>query len=193
MKKLVFATHNAHKLHEIQKILGGIYHVIGFHELGFVEDIPEIADTLEGNAQIKAEYIYNQLGEDCFSDDTGLEIEALQGAPGVYSARFAGEKCSFEENINKVLKLLQGVSNRNACFRSVICLILNGKRYFFEGKVEGIIIEEPKGTSGFGYDPIFVPKGYTETFAEMQLEKKNNISHRGKAVKKLTDFLNEIR
>ena len=193
MKKLVFATHNNHKLQEIQTILSGFYEVVGLHELGFSEDIPETADTLEGNAQIKAEYIYNQLGADCFSDDTGLEIESLQGAPGVYSARFAGEKCSFEDNINKVLKLLKGISNCKACFRSVICLILSGKRYFFEGRVEGTIIDEPKGRSGFGYDPIFVPNGFTETFAQMSIEKKNNISHRGIAVKKLTDFLHEIR
>jgi len=193
MKKLIFATHNEHKLREIQEILIGFYQVIGLHELGFGEDIPETADTLEGNAAIKAEYVYGKLGIDCFSDDTGLEIEALQGAPGVYSARFAGENCTFADNVNKVLRLLQGVANRKACFRSVICLIMDGERYFFEGKVEGKIIETPKGTDGFGYDPVFIPDGFTETFAEMPLEEKNRISHRGIATQKLIAFLHEIR
>jgi len=192
MEKLIFATHNNHKLCEIQKLLNDFYQVIGLYELGFDEDIPETADTLEGNAAIKAAYIYGKLGIDCFSDDTGLEIEALQGAPGVYSARFAGENCTFEHNIQKVLCLLQGVSNRKACFRSVICLIMNGKKYFFEGKVEGKIIKTPRGTDGFGYDPVFIPDGFTETFAEMPLEKKNSISHRGIATQKLIAFLHAI-
>ena len=189
MKKIVFATHNRHKLLEIQEILGGFYQVVGLNELEIMEEIPETADTLEGNAQIKAEYIYDRLGMDCFSDDTGLEIEALQGAPGVYSARFAGEGCSFEDNVKKVLQLLEGVANRKARFRSVICLIMNGRKHFFEGKVEGKIIDIQKGKEGFGYDPIFLPDGFTETFAEMPLDRKNAISHRGVAVQKLIAFL----
>jgi len=189
MKKIVFATHNRHKLLEIQEILGEFYQVVGLNELKITEEIPETADTLEGNAQIKAEYIYDRLGMDCFSDDTGLEIEALQGAPGVYSARFAGEGCSFEDNVKKVLQLLEGVANRKARFRSVICLIMNGRKHFFEGKVEGKIIDIQKGKEGFGYDPIFLPDGFTETFAEMPLDRKNAISHRGVAVQKLIAFL----
>jgi XTP/dITP diphosphohydrolase len=190
MKKLIFATHNNHKLHEIRDIFSGSYQIIGLNELEFKEDISETADTLEGNAQIKAEYILHKLGMDCFSDDTGLEIEALQGVPGVYSARFAGEGCSFEDNVKKVLHLLKGITNRRACFRSVVCLFMNGEKYFFEGKVEGRIIDSPKGKEGFGYDPIFIPDGFTETFAEMSLEKKNSISHRGIAMQKLIAFLN---
>ena len=192
MKKLVFATHNRHKLQEIQEILVNSYQIVGLSELGLLEEIPETSDTLEGNAQIKAEYLYEKLGMDCFSDDTGLEIEALHGAPGVYSARFAGEHCTFQDNVNKVLQLMEGVSNRRACFRSVICLIMNGEKHFFEGKVEGKIIAEQKGAEGFGYDPIFIPDGFTKTFAEMPLEEKNNISHRGIATQKLIVFLHEI-
>jgi XTP/dITP diphosphohydrolase len=192
MKKLVFATHNQHKLREIQEIIGNSYQIIGLDELELHEDIPETADTLEGNAQIKAEYIYDKLGMDCFSDDTGLEIEALHGAPGVYSARFAGENCSFQDNIEKVLRLLEGVTNRKARFRSVICLIMNGEKRFFEGKVEGEIIAAQRGTEGFGYDPIFIPDGFTKTFAEMPLEEKNGISHRGIATQRLINFLYEI-
>jgi len=192
MKDLVFATHNQHKLREIQEILSNSYQIIGLSELGLHEEIPETADTLEGNAQIKAEYIYDKLGMDCFSDDTGLEIDALNGAPGVYSARFAGENCTFQDNVEKVLRLLKGVSNRKARFRSIICLIMNGKKYFFEGKVEGEIITVQKGTEGFGYDPIFIPDGFTKTFAEMPPEEKNSISHRGVAIQKLIAFLHEI-
>jgi len=192
MNKLIFATHNNHKLREIQEIIGGSYQVVGLKELKINEDIPETADTLEGNAEIKAEYVYNKLGMNCFSDDTGLEINALQGAPGVYSARFAGEHCTFQDNVNKVLRLLEGIADRKACFRSVICLIMNGKKYFFEGKVEGKIMETQKGTEGFGYDPIFIPNGFTETFAEMQPEEKNSISHRSIATQKLIKFLHEI-
>jgi len=192
MKKLVFATHNLHKLREIQEIIGDTYQVIGLNEMGLHEEIPETADTLEGNAQIKAEYIYEKLGMDCFSDDTGLEIEALNGAPGVYSARFAGEGCTFQDNINKTLQLLEGISNRKACFRSVICLIMNGKMHFFEGRVEGEIIAVQRGTEGFGYDPIFIPDGFSKTFAEMPLEEKNGISHRGIATQRLIAFLHEV-
>jgi len=192
MKKLVFATHNLHKLREIQEIIGDTYQVIGLNELGLHEEIPETADTLEGNAQIKAEYIYEKLDMDCFSDDTGLEIEALNGAPGVYSARFAGEGCTFQDNINKTLQLLEGVSNRKACFRSIIYLIMNGERHFFEGRVEGKIIDVQRGTKGFGYDPIFIPDGFSKTFAEMPLEEKNGISHRGIATQRLIAFLHEI-
>ena len=192
MKKLIFATHNLHKLHEIQEIIGSSYQVVGLSELELHEEISETSDTLEGNAQIKAEYIYEKLGMDCFSDDTGLEIEALDGAPGVYSARFAGEHCTFQDNVDKTLRLLEGVSNRKACFRSVICLIMNGETHFFEGRVDGKIIDIQKGTEGFGYDPIFIPDGFTKTFAEMPLDVKNGISHRGIATQRLIAFLHAM-
>lgn len=191
MKKLLFATHNKHKLEEIQAILKDSYQVVGLTEMGITEEIPETAATLEGNARMKADYLFEKLGVDCFADDTGLEVEALNGAPGVYSARYAGEHCSFSDNVEKILKTLQGVENRKAQFRTAICLILNGERYFFEGVVKGLLIETPRGEKGFGYDPIFVPDGFSETFAEMPLDLKNKISHRGLAVQKLAGFLRE--
>lgn len=191
MKKILFATHNPHKLEEIQAILKDSYQVVGLMEMGIIEDIPETAATLEGNARMKADYLFEKLGGDCFADDTGLEVEALNGAPGVYSARYAGEHCSFSDNVEKILKALQGVENRKAQFRTVIYLIMNKKRYSFEGAVKGKLIETPKGEKGFGYDPIFVPDGFSETFAEMPLDLKNKISHRGLATQKLVDFLKE--
>ncbi len=187
--ELVFATNNQHKINEVAPLMPASIKLIGLKQLGFNGDIPETADTLEGNASMKSYFIYNQYNTNCFSDDTGLEIDALNGEPGVYSARYAGEGCSFKDNIMKVLTKLHGVENRKAKFRTVISLIINGKEYLFEGKIEGQIIKEVKGSEGFGYDPIFLPDGYNITFAQMPLEQKNVISHRALAVKKLVDFL----
>ena len=189
-KKLVFATNNAHKLDEISSILGEKVELLSLKDIHCHVDIPETADTLEGNAMLKAEYIYKNYGLDCFADDTGLEVEALNGAPGVYSARYAGgEGDNAEANMQKLLQNMQGVQNRKAQFRTAICLILDGKKHLFEGIVKGEIIKEKRGSSGFGYDPIFVPEGYTKTFAELGNETKNKISHRALAVEKLCRFL----
>lgn len=189
-KKLVFATNNAHKLDEISSILGEKVELLSLKDIHCHVDIPETADTLEGNAMLKAEYIYKNYGLDCFADDTGLEVEALNGAPGVYSARYAGgEGQNAEANMQKLLQNMQGVQNRKAQFRTAICLILDGKKHLFEGIVKGEIIKEKRGSSGFGYDPIFVPEGYTKTFAELGNETKNKISHRALAVEKLCRFL----
>ena len=189
-KKLVFATNNAHKLDEISSILGEKVELLSLKDIHCHVDIPETADTLEGNAMLKAEYIYKNYGLDCFADDTGLEVEALNGAPGVYSARYAGgEEHNAEANMQKLLQNMQGVQNRKAQFRTAICLILDGKKHLFEGIVKGEIIKEKRGSSGFGYDPIFVPEGYTKTVAEMGNETKNKISHRALAVEKLCRFL----
>ena len=189
-KKLVFATNNAHKLDEISSILGEKVELLSLKDIHCHVDIPETADTLEGNAMLKAEYIYKNYGLDCFADDTGLEVEALNGAPSVYSARYAGgEEHNAEANMQKLLQNMQGVQNRKAQFRTAICLILDGKKHLFEGIVKGEIIKEKRGSSGFGYDPIFVPEGYTKTFAELGNETKNKISHRALAVEKLCRFL----
>ena len=188
-KKLVFATNNAHKLEEIAAILGEKIELLSLKDIECTADIPETADTLEGNATQKAEYIYQQYGLDCFADDTGLEVEALDGAPGVFSARYAGEGHNSEDNMQKLLQNLQGVTNRKAQFRTVICLIWDGKKYLFEGICKGEIIEEKRGNAGFGYDPIFVPEGYNQTFAELGNDIKNSISHRAKAVELLCNFL----
>lgn len=185
MKKIVFATNNAHKLDEIKEIMQGKLDVLSLKEIGFEGDIEETSDTLEGNAEIKARHIYDQYAIDCFADDTGLEIDALNGKPGVYSARYAGEPTNSVKNMEKVLMEMSEVTNRKACFRTVICLIENGKTFFFEGKIEGEISTEPKGEKGFGYDPIFVPKGYVKSFAELTADEKNTISHRALAVKEL--------
>lgn len=189
MKELVFATHNAHKLEEMRAILKN-YNIIGLNEINCHEEIVEDADTLEGNAKIKADFVTNNYHIDCFADDTGLEVEALDGAPGVYSARYAGEGCSFQDNVNKLLEAMKGVENRKARFRTVIALNLDGKQYLFEGIVNGTIVKEQHGAGGFGYDPIFLPDGYEHTFAEMSLELKNKISHRGLATQKLMNYLN---
>lgn len=189
-KKLVFATNNAHKLDEIRAILGDRVEVLSLKDIHCEADIPETADTLEGNAALKAEYIYKNYGLDCFADDTGLEVEALGGAPGVYSARYAGgEGHDSEANMKKLLVELEGKTNRKAQFRTAICLIEGGVEHLFEGVVKGEIIEKKRGCSGFGYDPVFVPEGYTETFAEMGNEEKNKISHRARATQKLCDYL----
>ncbi|MCF8347313.1 MAG: non-canonical purine NTP diphosphatase [Bacteroidales bacterium] len=192
MREIVFATNNQHKLDEIRDIVSGSISILSLSDLGFFDDIPETGVTLQENALIKAEHIYKLFGVNCFADDTGLEIDALNGRPGVYSARYAGEGCTFTDNVNKVLAELSGVENRKARFRTVISLILEGRTYFFEGAVEGTIEKEFKGNGGFGYDPVFTPLGYAKTFAEMDAAGKNRISHRGLAVAKLTEFLQQI-
>ncbi|WP_299230938.1 non-canonical purine NTP diphosphatase [uncultured Bacteroides sp.] len=191
MKKLVFATNNAHKLEEIRAILGNKVEILSLNDINCYADIPETADSLQGNAALKAQYIYKNYGLDCFADDTGLEVEALNGAPGIYSARYAGgEGHDSEANMKKLLSEMQDKDNRKARFRTVICLIEEGKEHFFEGIVNGSIIRERKGGAGFGYDPVFMPDGYSETFAEMGNDEKNKISHRARAVQKLCEYLN---
>ncbi|PKP20293.1 MAG: non-canonical purine NTP pyrophosphatase [Bacteroidetes bacterium HGW-Bacteroidetes-19] len=187
---LVFATNNKHKLQEVKHIIGDRFNIISLNELECFDDIPETENTLEGNALLKARYIHQRFNCNCFADDTGLEIEALDGKPGVFSARYAGEQCSFEDNIHKILLELEGKTNRSALFRTVIALIINDKEYLFEGNIKGKIIDSKKGIAGFGYDPVFIPEGYSETFAEMGNDLKNTISHRALAIQKLTEFLN---
>lgn len=191
MKKIVFATNNKHKLSEITDILKDTYTIVSLNEIGFYEDIPETQPTIEGNAQQKAQFIYDRYSINCFADDTGLEVDCLNGAPGVYSARYAGKNATYQQNVLKLLKEMQGQKDRNCRFKTVICLITNTKSYFFEGIVEGTITEQQLGTNGFGYDPVFIPKGYNITYAQMTQEQKNSISHRAIAVKKLTDFLTQ--
>lgn len=191
MKKLVFATNNAHKLAEVRAILSPEYTIISLADLDCNEDIPETATTLEGNSLLKAKYVYDKFGFDCFADDTGLEVDALNGEPGVYSARYAGEENNSHENMWKVLSLLGDNKNRAACFRTVISLIQGGNTTLFEGKIEGVIISKPLGKSGFGYDPIFVPNNYVLSFAQLSAEEKNRISHRAIAVQKLVDYLEQ--
>jgi XTP/dITP diphosphohydrolase len=188
INKIVFATGNPNKLKEINSAIRG-FKIIGLKDLGITDEIPETGDTLMKNALQKAKYVYNKTGLDCFSDDTGLEIEALNYRPGVYSAMYAGPDCNAENNIRKVLQELEESTNRKAQFKTVIALILNGKEYFFEGLVSGVILKEKIGEDGFGYDPIFRPIGCEESFAEMTIDQKNEISHRGLAVKKLINFL----
>ncbi len=187
MKKIVFATHNSHKISEIRQILPDL-DIVGLDEIKIHDEIVENGLTLEANAEIKADFVYQKTGLSCFADDTGLEVDALHGAPGVYSARYAGNGHDFKANMDKLLQEMQGVENRAARFRTVICLIFKGKKHFFEGIVEGQIIEEEKGEKGFGYDPVFLPNGHHLTFAEMTAEAKNVISHRGRAVEKLKSF-----
>ena len=189
MKKLVFATNNAHKLEEVRAILQEKFDVAGLADIGCKTDIPETGTTLEANASIKSHFVVINYKLDCFADDTGLEVDALDGRPGVYSARYAGENASYGQNVDKLLKELDAFENRKARFRTVISLMLEGREHFFEGVVEGRIIKARKGNSGFGYDPVFVPDGYTQTFAEMDANLKNSISHRAKAIQKLADFL----
>ena len=188
---LVFATNNKHKLGEITVLTKGIIEVEGLSEKGINEEIPETHETLHENAIEKAMYIYKKYGYNCFADDTGLETEALDGRPGVYSARYAGENCTSEDNVKKLLHELQGTSNRRARFRTVIALIINGEVKTFEGQVEGSIIEKKRGSEGFGYDPVFLPEGYEQTFAEMDLETKNKISHRARALEKFIAYLKD--
>ena len=188
-RKLVFATNNAHKL-EVAAILGDKVELLSLNDIDCHTDIPETAETLEGNALLKSSFIYRNYQLDCFADDTGLEVEALNGAPGVYSARYAeGEGHDAQANMRKLLHELEGKENRKAQFRTAISLILDGKEYLFEGVIKGEIIKEKRGDSGFGYDPIFKPEGYEQTFAELGNEIKNKISHRALAVQKLCEFL----
>lgn len=200
MEELFFATHNVNKIREIQHLIGNKFRILSLDDIGFTEEIPENETDIEGNAVKKAMRIYELFHADCFADDTGLEVEALNGQPGVISARFAeytgernpGETIS-DANIRKLLRLMQRIVNRKARFRTVIALILDGQSYLFEGIVNGQIIEMKRGTGGFGYDPVFQPAGYSKTFAEMTLEQKNSISHRAIAINKLTNFLLEAK
>jgi XTP/dITP diphosphohydrolase len=189
MKTIVFATNNAHKLEEVQAIVSGGVKVVSLSEIGCYDDIPETADTLEGNALLKAEYVYERFGFDCFADDTGLEVETLNGAPGVYSARYAGDSQDANANIEKLLRAMEGQTDRKACFRTVIALIRSGKTTYFEGVINGHITDKKSGNNGFGYDPIFVPDGYDKTFAELDANAKNTISHRALATKKMAEHL----
>lgn len=190
-QKIVFATNNAHKLEEVAAILGESYEVLSLREIGCEADIPETADTFADNALQKAHYVKEHFGYDCFADDSGLEVDALDGAPGVYSARYSGG--GSEENMTKLLHNLTGKSERGAQFRTVIALLIGEDTRMFEGIVRGTIIEERRGEGGFGYDPIFVPEGYDKTFAELGSEIKNRISHRAQAVEKLAEYLKETR
>ena len=192
MKKLIFATNNPNKLAEIKSAVK-TFEVVGLKEMGIHEDIAETGTTLEENALIKSQYIFQKTGLNCFADDTGLEIEALNGRPGVYSARYGGLAATSEDNINKVLSELGEETNRSAKFRTVISLLLNNQRYSFEGMVEGEILMHKSGSDGFGYDPIFRPMGYEQSFAEMSLNDKNEISHRGRAVQQLISFLEQVK
>ena len=189
MIQLVFATNNPHKAREIEQILGGGYQVKTLKDIGCLEDIEETADTLEGNALLKARYVKEKYGYNCFSEDTGLEVEALRGAPGVHTARYAGEQRDPADNIRLLLQNLEGHDNRLARFRTIIALIINDQEILFEGICPGRIAAQPSGTGGFGYDPVFIPEGYEETFAELGDEVKNQISHRAKATEKLVKHL----
>ncbi|MEN8188147.1 MAG: non-canonical purine NTP diphosphatase [Bacteroidota bacterium] len=190
--KLVFATNNKNKVKEIKALLPESIEILTLTDINCTEEIEETEDTIEGNAKLKADYITKKYGYDCFADDTGLEVDALNGAPGVYAARYAGENVTYEDNVQKMLREMNGKADRNAQFRTVIALNLKGKQHLFEGMCKGEITNKKFGEKGFGYDPIFKPKGFDKTFAEMNLEEKGKISHRGLAVQKLVDFLNEI-
>jgi len=189
MKEIVFATHNGNKIKEIQAQLIDNYKLIGLTELGLHEDIPETADTFAGNALLKAQYVWDKFGLSCFADDSGLEVEALGGEPGIYSARYAGLQKNDDDNITLLLKNLGNTTNLNAQFHTTVALVLGGQAYYFEGIIKGTILREKRGSNGFGYDPVFVPEGYDHTFAEMDLAEKNKISHRARAVAKLIEFL----
>ncbi len=191
--KIVFATNNPNKLKEIQALMPAGIEIISLKEIGCTEDIPETGETLEANAFQKARYLKENYGYDCFADDTGLEVEAINGAPGVYSARYAGPERSAEANMAKILEELTGKENRKAQFRTAIALILNGEERLFEGMVEGHISEAKQGEEGFGYDPIFLPENYQRSFAQMTIDEKGAISHRGRAIRKLVDFLGSIK
>jgi XTP/dITP diphosphohydrolase len=188
--KIVFATNNAHKLREVQQTVGDKFDIVSLRECGVVEDIPENEPTLEGNALAKARYIYSRTGLSCFADDTGLEVDALGGEPGVRSARYATDGHDDEANKRLLLERMEGKENRGAQFRTAMALILDGEEYLFEGVVRGEILTQECGDGGFGYDPLFAPEGRSESFAEMSAEEKNAISHRGRAVRKLAEFLN---
>lgn len=187
--KLVFATNNPHKLKEIQPLLGDQITLVSLNDIGHTQDLPEEQETLEGNAYQKAKYVYDHYGLNCFADDTGLEVDSLNGMPGVYSARYAGKEKNPRANIDKLLKELKGAANRKARFRTVISLIIDDSERRFDGVVNGEIINQMRGSEGFGYDPVFMPEGYDITFAEMPLDEKNTISHRSRAIQKLADYL----
>jgi XTP/dITP diphosphohydrolase len=187
--KIVFATNNQHKLGEIKKISKGQLDILSLSDIDCHEEIPETGDTLKENALIKAQFVKDKFGLDCFADDTGLEVEALDNAPGIYSSRYAGPDCNPEDNMRKLLHELQGKENRNAQFRTIIALILNGETHYFEGIIRGKIIHQKEGTNGFGYDPIFKPEGYDKTFGELSDDIKNSLSHRAIATQKLVAFL----
>lgn len=189
MQTICFATNNLHKLEEVRSVLGSDFRVLSLDEIACREELPETGNTLEANAHQKAEHVFKNYAQTCFADDTGLEVEALNNAPGVYSARYAGPQRSSEDNIDLLLKSLINKENRKARFRTVICWVSEKETHYFEGMVEGEIIKERKGTKGFGYDPVFVPTGYNKTFAEMTMEEKNALSHRSRAVSKLVKFL----
>lgn len=189
--KLVFATNNKHKLEEVRAIVGDRVEILSLNDIDCHDDIPETADTLQGNALIKARYIHEKYNVDCFADDTGLEVEALGGQPGVYSARYAGEECDSQANMHKLLENLTGENNRKAQFRTVIALIIKGEEKLFNGIVKGEISREKMGNSGFGYDPIFIPEGSSQSFAQMSSEMKNSISHRYRATEQLSNYLKE--
>ena len=191
--QLVFASNNKNKINEIQQLLPNSIEILSLEAIGCHEEIPETADTIEGNAILKANYVSQKYGYDCFADDTGLEVEALNGEPGVYSARYAGEQRNAEDNMNLLLDNLVKKNNRTAQFKTVIALNLNGKQQLFTGIAKGKITTEKSGNQGFGYDPIFQPEGYQETFADLSMETKNQISHRGKATQLLISYLNEIK
>lgn len=189
MRQIVFATNNKHKLDELREILGDQFQILSLKEIGCHEDIPETADTLEGNAEIKARYVKEHYGYDCFADDTGLEVAALDGAPGVYSARYAGPEHDSKANVALLMKNMEGKTDRSARFRTVIALIEGDTLSFMTGIVKGSIIHEQRGSDGFGYDPVFMPEGFDTTFAQMSIHEKNKISHRGRAVEKLKNHL----
>lgn len=193
MIELVFATNNENKIKEINALLTNSIKLLSLKDIGCHEDIPETADTIEGNAILKAKYVYAKYGYNCFADDTGLEIKSLNGEPGVFSARYAGEEKNGDKNMDKALQKLVPFSDRAAQFKTVVALVINGEINTFEGIIEGEITSEKHGKDGFGYDPIFKPNGYEITFAEMPLSEKNKISHRGRAIKKLIDFLNSTK
>ena len=190
--ELVFATNNINKIKEVQKLIPETIKLLSLKDIGCEDDLPETQPNIEGNAKQKADYIKDNYGYDCFADDTGLEVEALDGAPGVYSARYAGPQKDAQDNIDKLLSELHNHQNRNARFKTVIALNMKDQTYTFSGICEGVIIHEKKGNSGFGYDPIFKPQGYNQTFAEMDLQLKNQIGHRGKAVRQLVAFLSKL-
>ncbi len=190
--ELIFASNNRHKLEEISKIVGNAFTILNLKQANCEGEIPETGTTLEENALQKAHWVYSRTHKNCLADDTGLEIDALNGAPGVYTARFAGDDCSPEDNIQKTLRLMKDKTNRRACFRTVIACIIDGEEYLFEGMVEGEIATEKMGDGGFGYDPIFIPKGFSQSFAQMPLDQKNSMSHRGRATAKFVEFLKNL-
>ncbi|MES2761322.1 MAG: non-canonical purine NTP diphosphatase [Bacteroidota bacterium] len=190
--QLIFATHNKNKLNEVKSLIPGYINLLSLDDINLLEEIDETALTIEGNALLKAKTIYLQTQTNCFADDSGLLVDTLKGAPGVYSARYAGEQKNDNDNIEKLLKELSGKENRNAHFKTVMALVIDGKEYCFEGIIKGTIATEKKGNNGFGYDPVFLPDGHTETFAQMSAETKNAISHRGIALRKMVEFLNSI-